>query len=113
MSRIAPKPVISQVARTWDVAPGMTYAVVEDADGRLWIEESCPVGTHYWTLDQAAALPAGPRTRRAVEQAITFACERQSRYELHTLPAFKAESQRVTTRSRRTSCASDRKLAGV
>src|SRR5690349_20760926 len=74
MSRIAPKPIVCQVVRTWDVPPAMRFAVVEDIESRLWIEESCPVGTHYWTVEQAAELPAGARTRRALEEAVALAC---------------------------------------
>ena len=60
MSRIAPKPIVSQIVRTWDVPPAMSFAVVEDIEGRFWIEKSCPVGTHYWTVQQAAELPPAP-----------------------------------------------------
>lgn len=113
MSRIAPKPIISQVVRTWDVQPGMTYAVVEDIDGRLWIEESCPVGNHYWTVEQAASLPAGIRTRRALEEAIALACDRLSLDRLPTLPNFDEAPRSVPAHSRRTVCTQDRRLARV
>ena len=88
----------------------MTYAVVEDIDGRLWIEESCPVGTHYWTVEQAAALPAGIRTRRALDEAIALSCDRQSLNQLPTLPTFNEAPLSAPARSRRTACVQDRHL---
>ena len=113
MSRIAPKPTISQVVRTWDVQPGMTYAVVEDIDGRLWIEESCPVGTQYWTVEQAAELPTGPRTQAALNEAVALACDRLSLDHLPTLPFFKETRATTPVRRRRTSVGSDSRLARV
>jgi hypothetical protein len=91
----------------------MTYAVVEDIDGRLWIEESCPVGTHYWTVEQAAALPAGARTRRALEEAIALSCDRLSLNRLPTLPSFDEAPRSTPARSRRTASTPDRHLSRV
>ncbi len=113
MSRIAPKPIISQIVRTWDIQPGLTFAVVEDIDGHLWIEESCPVGTHYWTVEQAAALPAGIRTQRALDEAVALGCDRLSLDHLPTLPVFEDEPLAAPVRSRRTASAPDRHLARV
>jgi hypothetical protein len=91
MSRIAPKPVISQIIRKWSIEPGLTFAVAEDVDGRLWVEESCPVGTHYWTVEQAAQLATGCRSERALQEAVSLACERRSLDHMPTLPAFDGE----------------------
>ena len=115
MSRIAPKPVISQVVRTWCVQPGMTLAVAEDNQGRLWIEESCPVGTHFWTVEQAAELSLGCRTQAALQEAVALARERQSLDHLPTLPPFDAELESAVSaapaRLHRTAVTSDNHLA--
>ncbi|HZO88688.1 MAG TPA: hypothetical protein VFB38_10155 [Chthonomonadaceae bacterium] len=68
MSQIAPKPIIAQVIRTWQVPPGLKFALVKDVEGRIWAVESCPVGTHFWTVAQVAELPRGARTRRVLEE---------------------------------------------
>lgn len=64
MSSLSPKPIIAHTHRIIKVA-GMTFAVVEDVERRVWIVESCPVGTRFWDLEQAAALTMGSRTRAA------------------------------------------------
>ncbi len=48
----------------------MTYALVEDLSGEVWIVESCPAGTHFWTLDQAHALASRTVTGRVLETAV-------------------------------------------
>lgn len=73
MSRIAPKPIISNVLGTWDVPPGMKIALVQDIECQLWIIESCPAGTHFWTLAQAQMLPQSGRTGAALRNAIMTA----------------------------------------
>ncbi|GDX41090.1 hypothetical protein LBMAG21_13820 [Armatimonadota bacterium] len=70
MSRITPKPIIAEVHRTWRVAPGMVYALAVDIERNVWIVESCPVGTHFWTVQEAKQLPQGNRTRVALREAI-------------------------------------------
>ena len=70
MSRIAPKPIIARVAQTWDVPPGMKIALVEDVEKNVWVVESCPVGTHFWTLAQAQQLLQTGRTGHALRAAI-------------------------------------------
>lgn len=70
MSRIAPKPIIARVAQTWDVPPGMKIALVEDVEKRVWIVESCPAGTHFWTLEQTHSLPQSGRTGHALRAAV-------------------------------------------
>jgi hypothetical protein len=69
----------------------MTFAVAEDSEGRLWIEESCPVGTHYWTVEQAAELSSGCNTRYALDEAVALGRDRQSLDHLPTLPIFDGE----------------------
>ena len=118
MSRFAPKPVISQVIRTWHVELGMTFAVAEDIDGRLWIEQSCPVGTHYWTAEQAVGLSDGLRTAKPIQEAVALCCERQSLDHLPTLlPIFDWELEsaisREPNRNRRVACSVDSRLARV
>jgi hypothetical protein len=70
MKPISPKPIIARVVRTWCIPPGLTFALVEDVERQFWVVESCPVGTHFWTVAQAAQLPRGARTRRVLEEVI-------------------------------------------
>ena len=70
VSRIAPKPIIARVAQTWDVPPGMKIALVEDVEKNVWIVESCPVGTHFWTLAQAQQLSHAGRAGQTLRAAI-------------------------------------------
>lgn len=70
MSSIAPKPIIKDALQTWRVMPGMTYALVLDIEQKVWIVESCPAGTHFWTVEQATQLSQGIRTRAALQEAI-------------------------------------------
>ncbi len=70
MSRMNPKPIIAEVHKTWRVAPGMVFALVVDMERNIWIVESCPVGTHFWTVQEAKQLPQGNRTRTALKEAI-------------------------------------------
>lgn len=70
MSSIAPKPIIKDALQTWRVMPGMTYALVLDIEQNIWIVESCPAGTQFWTVEQAAQLSHGSRTRAALQEAV-------------------------------------------
>ncbi len=70
MSRVTRKPIISEVHKTWRVVPGMVYALAVDIERNVWIVESCPVGTHFWTVQEAKQLPQGSRTRAALHEAI-------------------------------------------
>ena len=67
-----PKPIIAQVLRSLRVPPGMIYALVNDIEQNLWVVESCPAGTHFWTLEQAAELSQGPRTHRALQEILNL-----------------------------------------
>lgn len=70
MNSLSPKPIIAQVVRTWRVPPGLTFALVKDIEGCVWVVESCPAGTHFWTVAQAADLPQGARTRAALREIV-------------------------------------------
>lgn len=70
MSRIAPKPIIADVLQTWRVPQGMIYSLVADVEQNVWIVESCPAGTHFWTVEQAAQLAQGSRTRATLQEAV-------------------------------------------
>lgn len=116
MSRIAPKPIIARTLQTWRVPPGMTFALVEDIERCLWIVESCPAGTHFWTLDQAEKLALGSRTRDALQAALRAGRELEKAnqreaakrarmeappsYDIPTRYAFPLRRQRQTTRPR-------------
>jgi hypothetical protein len=78
MSTLSPKPVIARTLRTWRVHPGMTFALVEDIEQRVWIVESCPAGTQFWTIAQAAELPQGTRTRSVLQEAIRVGRKREA-----------------------------------
>ena len=67
-----PKPIIAQVLRSLRVPPGMVYALVNDLEQNLWVVESCPAGTRFWTLEQAAELSQGPRTHRALQEILNL-----------------------------------------
>jgi hypothetical protein len=62
----------------------MTFALVEDIEQHVWIVESCPAGTQFWTIAQAAELPQGTRTRSALQAAVRegrrleAACQRET-----------------------------------
>lgn len=75
MSRLFAKPIIDCVLKTWRLEPGMIYALVEDLRGDVWIVESCPAGTHFWTLDQAQALASRTVTGRVLHNAIRMGRE--------------------------------------
>ena len=70
MNTVIRKPIIAEVHKTWRVAPGMVYALAVDLERNIWIVESCPVGTHFWTVQEAKQLPQGTRTRAALREAI-------------------------------------------
>jgi len=70
MNTITRKPIIAEVHQTWRVAPGMVYALAVDVERNIWIVESCPVGTHFWTVQEAKELPQGCRTRAALQEAV-------------------------------------------
>ena len=70
MSRIAPKPIIAEVVQTWRLAAGMSFTLVRDIESQIWIVESCPAGTRFWTPEQAAQLPQGRHTGTAIRAAL-------------------------------------------
>lgn len=123
MSEISPKPVIANVIRVWDVPPGMTFSLVEDAERRIWIMEACPVGTHFWSVEQAAELPQGARTGSALREIISAAhqhieAQRLARIEEETaLPtsseALKNQQNYRISPLRRQKSRAERALVGV
>ncbi|HLK56854.1 MAG TPA: hypothetical protein VKU00_09830 [Chthonomonadaceae bacterium] len=70
MSLISPKPIIARTHQTWRIPPGMVIALIEDLEHRLWVVETCPAGTQFWTLEQAADLELGTHTRGALQEAV-------------------------------------------
>lgn len=70
-----PKPIIANVLKSLRVPPGMIYALVADLEQNLWVVESCPAGTRFWTLEQAADLPQGARTHRALLEILNLGRE--------------------------------------
>jgi hypothetical protein len=117
MNRIAPKPVISQIVRTWNIQPGMSFTVAEDVNGRLWIEESCPIGSHYWSVEQAAELTDHTRTGVALAEAVALCRERQALDRMPTLPVMDGEPAAAgigsPRRQRRIASSHDSRLARV
>lgn len=73
VSILSPKPIIASVIQTWSVPPGMKIALVEDMERHLWIVESCPAGTHFWTLAQAQTLTHTGHVGSALRAAIVAA----------------------------------------
>ena len=88
MNTITRKPVILQVIRTWRLEMGMSYSVVEDVQGDVWVVESCPAGTYFWTVAQAAQLPHGRNTRAALRGAVELGRNRDAMRHLPYLPKF-------------------------
>ena len=79
---VTPKPIIAQVLRSLRVPPGMVYALVNDLEQNLWVVESCPAGTRFWTLEQAADLSQGPRTHRALQEILNLGRATQRRRQV-------------------------------
>jgi hypothetical protein len=75
MSLLSPKPIIARVVREWRVSPGMTFALALDVENRVWVTQSCPAGTQFWTVTQAAHLLCGPRTRPILRELRQLARE--------------------------------------
>jgi hypothetical protein len=99
MSLMSPKPIIAHVHRTWRVPPGMTYAVVEDVESRVWVVESCPAGTHFWTVDQTLRLPQGAKTRRVLQEVIREGRRREEKLWPQTPASRPLVRERVATKS--------------
>ena len=93
MSKLSPKPIITSVIQTWNVPPGLKIALVEDMERHLWIVESCPAGTHFWTLPQAQALAHSGRVGAALRAALTAAQQLPpSKKQLTLVPGAVSES---------------------
>ena len=99
MRTLSPKPLIAEILQTWRVAPGMSFALISDVERQLWVQESCPVGSHFWTLEQAEELVLGDRTQGAMRDLITAGREYESR-EFGKL-AFQSAQSTTEHKSRR------------
>ena len=101
MKALSPKPLISEVLQTWRIAPGMTFALISDVERQLWVQESCPVGSHFWTLDQSEELVLGERTSVAMKELIAVGREYESRHfgSLDFAPATPSSGEHVSRRS--------------
>ncbi len=99
MRTLSPKPLIAEILQTWRIAPGMSFALISDVERRLWVQESCPVGSHFWTLEQADELVLGDRTQGALRELITAGREYESR-EFGKL-AFQSAQPTAEHKSRR------------
>lgn len=62
----------------------MIYALVTDMEQNLWVVESCPAGTRFWTLEQASELSQGPRTHRALQEILNLGRAAQRRRHAET-----------------------------
>ena len=92
-----PKPIIAQVLSTLRVPPGLIYALVNDLEQNLWVVESCPAGTRFWTLEQASELSQGPRTHRALQEILNLGRATQRRRQME-LSAQKTSQSTVPIR---------------
>ena len=70
MNVLSPKPLIAEVLQSWRIAPGMTFSLISDVERQLWVQESCPIGSHFWSLEQAQNLIVGERTGTALRELI-------------------------------------------
>lgn len=75
MNVLSPKPLIAEVLQSWRIAPGMTFSLISDVERQLWVQESCPIGSHFWTLNQAEKLIVGERTGTALKELIAVGHE--------------------------------------
>ncbi len=126
MRSVSPRPVVVRIHHTWSITPGMSFSVAQDIDNRVWIVETCPAGTQFWTISQAAMLTGGEKTGDPLEAAISLGRTLQARLAarpMHRkpaqrfgLPALKSSS-RSADRSRTSSLVGEgsrnRELVGV
>lgn len=72
MSQISPTPLVAREIQSWQAGLQMNFILAEDVEGGFWIIESCPVGRHIWTLEQAASLSCGTKTGPCIKAAISL-----------------------------------------
>jgi hypothetical protein len=98
-----PKPIIAQVLKSLRVPPGMIYALVADLEQNLWVVESCPAGTRFWTLEQAAELSYGTRTHRALQEILNLGrtTQRKKQAEMLVRKSVQTVAPVAPIRSRR------------
>ncbi len=92
MRSVSPRPVVVRVHQTWSITPGMSFSVAQDIDNRVWIVETCPAGTQFWTISQAGMLTGGEKTGDPLEAAIALGGTLQAR--LAARPAHRKPAQR-------------------
>lgn len=88
MSSFSPNPTIARILRQWDTSMELSFLLVEDTLKRLWIVETCPTGTCFWTVAQAAKLPRGERTRMALYEAVQIGRRLERLRNLTLRPRF-------------------------
>ena len=101
MNALSPKPLIAEVLQSWRIAPGMTFSLISDVERQLWVQESCPIGSHFWTLQQAESLIVGERTGTALKELISVGHEyvERHRIELAQLDRESVASEHLPRRS--------------
>ena len=102
MSIVSPKPIIAHTLKSWRVSPGMTFAVVEDIENRIWVVQSCPVGTQFWTLKQAEELPKGTHTGRTLSEAILLGHNQEALQKKSAEKTAPPKEEEIYTRRVRT-----------
>ena len=70
-------PSIHQVLATYELPMRTVVSLVEDMDAHLWVIESCPVGTKFWTVHQAKALDIPGKVGNAIRMAVRAAVRHQ------------------------------------
>ncbi|HEV2473247.1 MAG TPA: hypothetical protein VGS41_11310 [Chthonomonadales bacterium] len=65
--------MIARIIREWSIPPQMSIELVEDIEGAIWIHEVTPVGSHFWTVEQARELKGGAATGGPLAEAIRMA----------------------------------------
>ncbi len=93
MRSISPRPVIVRNHKTWSITPGMSYTVSEDVNGIIWVAESCPAGTQFWTPEQVEMLSGGERTGDPIEAAATYG--KQLQMKLKDRPVSRRQSIKI------------------
>lgn len=111
MSSISPTPRIAREIQSWQAPMEMSFTLAEDWEGRLWIVQSCPVGSWTWSLEQAASLPLGSRTQGALKKALALAHQMsRERVSIMQATADAEELPRLRSRRRASAPSSSRRL---
>jgi hypothetical protein len=70
----------------------MSFSVAQDIEDRVWIVETCPAGTQFWSISQAGMLTGGEKTGDPLESAIALGRSLQAR--LTARPSHRKPAQR-------------------